>query len=89
MKGQLGEFFGFSLTLLNFGIVEGKTDAELDELVCQAKSEVQALDALKEVSMKSFDVTDKSNNKTQLLSAHQFSIPRIYAVGDSDNSSTK
>ena len=30
MKGQLGEFFGFSLALLTFGIIEGKSDQELD-----------------------------------------------------------
>ena len=75
--------------------------------MCHAKSETQALDALRDVSLKSFDVsaadlvskslTDRPNNKMNPLMfsaqagqlTHQFSIPRIYAVGDSDNNGSE
>jgi len=55
-KGQLGEFFGNSLALLSFGFVEELTEQDLDSLICSAPSEAEAINKLKEVSVKSLDV---------------------------------
>lgn len=50
MQGQLGNFFGQVLVLLNLGFVEELTERELDEIVCGASSETTSIDQLRKAT---------------------------------------
>ena len=69
----MGEFFGFSLAILNFGIVENLTDGELDDLVSKSESEAEVLDGLKEYTTTSFDMSGFEHDNCH----HPNPIPNI------------
>jgi len=54
------KLFGESLALLNFGFVENLSEKELDEILCSAAPQSEALKNLSKVSCTCIDAQDQS-----------------------------